>query len=61
MSPSDLEENIMECIHRAAEKIPGKWKNILSIHIKTADSIALPIFSKVLLEEDGGDAVVEKK
>jgi ribosome biogenesis protein UTP30 len=34
-----------------AEKLPGKWKLIQSLHVKTADSAALPIYN-VLPEAD---------
>ena len=38
-------------IEAAGEKVPKKWKNIQSIHIKTPQSVALPIYDKPI--EDG--------
>lgn len=52
MDASAIQENIMECIRGAVAKIPGKWKNVLSIHIKTSESIALPIFAKLPEKEE---------
>jgi ribosome biogenesis protein UTP30 len=43
-SPKDLTSNVKSIIEQAVEKIPGKWNNIRSIHMKTAESISLPIY-----------------
>ncbi|KND01148.1 uncharacterized protein SPPG_04240 [Spizellomyces punctatus DAOM BR117] len=42
-----LIENVMQAVSEIAKKIPKKWNNILSIHLKTTDSIALPIFNSL--------------
>lgn len=43
-SSKDLAANVKSIIEQATDKIPGKWNNIRSIHMKTAESISLPIY-----------------
>jgi ribosome biogenesis protein UTP30 len=45
MESADLAENVMETIRGVVSKIPGKWTNIQSIHIKTSNSTALPVYN----------------
>jgi len=40
-----LVENILQGTDSIVSKIPKKWKNIQSIHLKTTESIALPIYT----------------
>jgi len=40
-------QNILECTELIVKKIPKKWNNIQSIHIKSTDSISLPIYNKL--------------
>ena len=54
-------ENIIDALPLIVKKIPGKWDNILSVHLKSSESIALPIYSA--LPEGpvtGEDVAVEK-
>eukprot|EP00466_Bigelowiella_natans_P020432 jgi/Bigna1/53779/estExt_Genewise1Plus.C_240034 len=37
-------ENIMAAVPQAVKKIPGKWKSVQSIHLKTSSSISLPMY-----------------
>eukprot|EP01041_Mallomonas_annulata_P004685 gene4685-9283_t len=46
MTPSSVTENTLAGLSFAVEKLGG-WNAIRSIHLKTADSAALPIFSKL--------------
>lgn len=39
-------ENIMVGIEEIVKKIPKKWDNIQSIHLKSSESVALPIYAK---------------
>lgn len=50
MSSHELVENIEICMHGVAERIPSGWKNILTLNIKTCDSVALPIFNSLPIE-----------
>ena len=40
-------ENCLAAVEGIVAKVPRKWKNIQSIHIKSVDSIALPIFNSL--------------
>ncbi|KAI9014673.1 ribosomal protein L1/ribosomal biogenesis protein [Gaertneriomyces semiglobifer] len=42
-----LVENIMMATPEIVSKIPKKWNNIQSIHVKTTDSTALPVYVSV--------------
>jgi ribosome biogenesis protein UTP30 len=45
------EQQILENLHAVLQalnqKLPGKWKNIQSLHIKTTESVALPIYNSL--------------
>jgi ribosome biogenesis protein UTP30 len=43
-SAEDVAENVTAVIKAATEHIPKKWSNVQSVFIKTADSVALPIY-----------------
>ena len=43
--PSALTENASQIIKQVIEKIPGGWDNIKVIHVKTPDSLALPVYT----------------
>ena len=40
----------MHSIDNIIDKIPNKWENVQSIHLKTPDSAALPIYNCVFEE-----------
>ena len=40
-------ENIVQAMDSAAKIIPGGWKGIQALHIRTHDSIALPIYNSL--------------
>lgn len=42
---SALTENASQIIKQVIEKIPGGWDNIKVLHLKTPDSLALPIYT----------------
>ncbi|TPX37823.1 hypothetical protein SeMB42_g06859 [Synchytrium endobioticum] len=44
-SATQITENILHAIPRIVAKIPSGWPNIQSIHIKTAESVALPLYA----------------
>ena len=67
-------ENVMAVLESAVEKLPGKWKGIKSLYMKTAESVSLPIWQAEIKadekeeeEKEGGAVpaavavVVEKK
>src|SRR2546423_634374 len=45
MTSNQLLENLEMVIPVVIDKIPRKWKNIQSLHIKTPESISLPIYN----------------
>lgn len=61
-------ENVMAVLETAVEKLPGKWKGIKALYMKTAESVALPVWQseveveeKNVEEEESAGADVEKK
>jgi ribosome biogenesis protein UTP30 len=50
MEVQEIIENILEGLQFGVEKIPGGWKNIHSIHLKSAESAAIPIYGKATNE-----------
>ncbi|KAG8069326.1 hypothetical protein GUJ93_ZPchr0005g14302 [Zizania palustris] len=47
MNEPDIVENVMEAVAAAVEKVPKKWANLRSLHLKAVDSISLPIYQVV--------------
>ena len=47
---AEVVENIMAALPKIVEKIPKKWVNVKSIHLKSSESLALPIY--VALTDD---------
>lgn len=43
----EIVDNIMAVIAGVGENVPKKWKNILSIFLKTQESASLPLFSSL--------------
>eukprot|EP00941_MAST-03F_sp_MAST-3F-sp1_P003133 g3133.t1 len=48
--PNEIVENIMTAMETIVEKIPKKMKGIQAIHLKTNDSIALPIYNSIVID-----------
>jgi len=47
MPRSAVVENILGSIQSIVEHIPRKWKNVQGIHVKTATSVALPLYNQL--------------
>jgi|SaaInlStandDraft_5_1057022.scaffolds.fasta_scaffold51473_2 ribosome biogenesis protein UTP30 len=60
-SEDEIVDNIMSVVEHASEKIPKKWKNIASILIKTPQSIALPVYNKLVDPEDTIIEIIPEK
>jgi ribosome biogenesis protein UTP30 len=43
----EINKNIEVGLAFAVQKLPNQWKDVVSIHIKSSDSAALPVFSKL--------------
>jgi len=52
MESAEIAENVMAGIENIVGYIPQKWKNVQSVHLKTTDSLALPLFQAVDFELD---------
>ncbi|KAF9974988.1 hypothetical protein BGZ73_001481 [Actinomortierella ambigua] len=46
-TPAEITANIETALPHIVDKIPKQWKNIQSIHLKTNDSVALPIYNSL--------------
>ena len=45
-SEDECIDNVLEVIKRASGKIPGNFKEIQSLYLKSLDSVSLPIFQR---------------
>lgn len=48
MTSEQVAENILTALPAIIDRIPKKWDNIQSIHLKTSTSVALPIWNRTL-------------
>lgn len=44
MSEEECAANVTAAVQGALQHIPRKWANVRALHLKSADSAALPIF-----------------
>jgi len=42
-----LIENVIAAVSKIAKKVPRGWNNIQSIHLKTSESVALPLYNSL--------------
>ncbi|KAJ4797704.1 60S ribosomal protein L10a [Rhynchospora pubera] len=47
MEVDHIVDNVMAVVDEAVQKIPKKWGNVRSLHLKAVDSVALPIYQTV--------------
>ncbi|NWX88390.1 RL1D1 protein, partial [Nothoprocta pentlandii] len=52
MKADEIVENVMAAAEVIAKKLPKNWKNVKILHLKTAKSIALPIFTAQISKLD---------
>jgi ribosome biogenesis protein UTP30 len=60
-SAEQMVDNILMAAEAIVKKIPGKWDNVQCIHVKTASSIALPIFNSLPTATIQDEKVQEKE
>ena len=41
---ADVVENVMAAVKALPEVLPGKWRSVQALYLKTAESVALPIY-----------------
>ena len=46
-SQEEVVENIVAVVDEIAKKVPRGWSNIQCIHLKTAESVALPLYNSL--------------
>ena len=44
MDKDEITENVLKGMAEIANRIPKKWSNIQAVHMKTAESVALPLY-----------------
>lgn len=49
MAREEIAENVRAAVEGAVGKVPKKWANVRGLHLKAAESVALPIY-----EREGG-------
>lgn len=52
-SRQETADNINLSINKIVNKIPGKWSNIQSIQVRTADSLSIPLYNSLPLQDVG--------
>jgi ribosome biogenesis protein UTP30 len=50
--------NVVAAVDAAAACVPKKWKNVRALHVKSPESVALPLYSA---SGTGGDAEIDAK
>jgi ribosome biogenesis protein UTP30 len=61
LSAEENVANIMGSVESIIKRIPKKWANILSIHLKTSESIALPLYTALPDAAESEKTNVEKE
>jgi ribosome biogenesis protein UTP30 len=47
MSEEECSANVIAAVQGALRHIPRKWANVRALHLKTADSAALPLYQAI--------------
>ena len=50
MSRAEVGENVMAAVEAVVRRVPGKWRNVQMVGVKTQDSITLPVYSSLPLQ-----------
>jgi len=60
-SDQEVVDNVLKGMEGLADKVPRKWGGVQSVHLKTADSLALPLYTALPLGfEDKGSGFEEE-
>uniref|UniRef100_A0ACD5V587 Uncharacterized protein n=1 Tax=Avena sativa TaxID=4498 RepID=A0ACD5V587_AVESA len=54
MAPAEAVENVVAAVEAAAACVPRKWKNVRALHLKSPESVALPLYSAPSAEGSNG-------
>ncbi|KAL6652449.1 hypothetical protein ACP70R_011374 [Stipagrostis hirtigluma subsp. patula] len=62
MTQEEAVENVVAAVEAAAACVPRKWKNVRALHVKSPESVALPLYSAPGTgEEDVGNVEATKR
>jgi len=61
MDDKNICENIFLSLDKIVDKIPGKWKNIKSLGLKTKNSMCLPFYNNILTISFDKEEINEEK
>uniref|UniRef100_A0A0A8YP65 Uncharacterized protein n=1 Tax=Arundo donax TaxID=35708 RepID=A0A0A8YP65_ARUDO len=45
MALEEALENVVAAVESAAACVPSKWRNVRALHVKSPESVALPLYS----------------
>ncbi|KAF8703608.1 hypothetical protein HU200_032428 [Digitaria exilis] len=45
LAPEEAVENVVAAVEAAAACVPRKWRNVRALHVKSPESVALPLYS----------------
>ena len=57
-TPEQCTANAVAVLQQAMQHLPGKWKGVRAAFVKTADSVALPIYQRAPQVAKGAAKVV---
>ncbi|XP_078170428.1 uncharacterized protein LOC144564703 [Carex rostrata] len=60
MERKEIVENVAVVVEAAVRCMPKKWYNIRSIHIKSTESVALPIYKESGEEDEDGEVALKQ-
>ncbi|KAJ3683119.1 hypothetical protein LUZ60_013346 [Juncus effusus] len=61
MERKEILGNVEMAVQKAVECVPKKWRNVRSIHLKSTESVALPLYESKEEEDGNGDVHLEEK
>ena len=56
-SRQQVEDNVAGCVEAVVHRLPGKWRNVQMVGLKTRDSITIPVYASLPLQEIKGAPV----
>lgn len=61
MSQNECVENVVAVIEAAMEHIGKKWSNVQALHLKSVNSVALPVYQTLQTEQSTKINVINKQ
>lgn len=52
MTSEELVDNTVACMKGVASRMPKGWRNVKALHLKTSESVALPVYNSISTEVD---------